>query len=101
MTEKQKTAFKAAFTTAITALEWADGISKICGGKGLDDKSKRMLDAHRSVLAELQKERPSIDVIHNILLSTYPDRIKPIQFPPGGIVSEADGGEYIAKKTKP
>lgn len=99
MTEKQKRTLKAAFTTAIAAFELADSLSKIYGGEGLDELSQRALAIQKAALLEAQKESPSFDAIHDLLMQMHPpvvgDAVEPLKFPPGGIVSAADGGEYI------
>ena len=104
MTEKQKRIFKSLAATSIVALEFADAVIKSSGGPGLDEDGRKFLGGNRLLLAELQRENPSIDIVYQILVAINPaleNELRGKQFPPGGIVSEADGGEYIAKKTKP
>lgn len=103
MTEKQKHIFKSLATAAIASLEFADAVIKSSGGPGLDEDGRKFLGGNRLLLAELQRENPSIDIVYQILVAINPaleNELRGNKFPPGGIVSEAEGGEYIVKKTE-
>lgn len=86
MTPKQVIALRAAFRLSTAAMVFADDVSKLYNGPGLEEKGLAMLALHKEALSELEKESPDADVIERLLEKMENTAAQTVsKFPPGGL----------------
>ena len=93
MTTKQIESFKKVFSISVAALEFADLVSKKCGGPGIDDNGKEMLGLHKSLLTHIEAGTFDFDVwnAHLLKMEILVGMQKPsANFIKGGIVARPE-----------